>query len=36
MISWLWIPVIFVVGCLFGVFLAALMVANGNDDHRGE
>ena len=36
MIPWYWIPVIFLVGCLFGVFITALMMAYGNNDHRGE
>lgn len=36
MIPWYWILVAFVGGCLFGEFLAALMIANGKDDHRGE
>ena len=31
MIHWLWAPVMFIIGALFGLFLAALIAANNED-----
>ena len=32
MVSWGWIPVSFILGGLFGVFLLALLIANNDRD----